>query len=309
MVKNLARGGHEILTYDNLSRGHREAVLYGGVVVGDVGDRRKLKEVLRSFRPDVVMHFAAYIEVAESVRNPSRYYENNVVQSIRMLETLVEENIPNLIFSSTAAVYGVPGEIPIPEEHPLNPINPYGWSKLMVERAIEDFSRAYGLRYAILRYFNAAGADPLGRIGESHDPETHLIPLVLMAASGRRSHITIYGTDYPTPDGTAIRDYIHVEDLSDLHILAMNYLLEKGDNLVINCGYGRGYSVREVIEVARKVTGRDFPVKEGERRPGDIPYLVADNSRIKRIFDWKPQFDDLEKIIETAWRWELNRKF
>ncbi len=309
MVKNLARDGHEILTYDNLSRGHREAVLYGRVVVGDVGDRSKLKEVLRSFRPDVVMHFAAYIEVAESVRNPSRYYENNVVQSIRMLETLVEENIPNLIFSSTAAVYGVPGEIPIPEEHPLNPINPYGWSKLMVERAIEDFSRAYGLRYAILRYFNAAGADPSGRIGESHDPETHLIPLVLMAASGRRSHITIYGTDYPTPDGTAIRDYIHVEDLSDLHILAMDYLLQKGDNLVINCGYGRGYSVREVIEVARKVTGRDFPVKEGERRPGDIPYLVADNSRIRRVFGWKPQFDDLEKIIETAWRWELNRKF
>jgi len=309
VVKNLARDGHEILTYDNLSRGHREAVLYGRVVVGDVGDRSKLKEVLRSFRPDVVMHFAAYIEVAESVRNPSRYYENNVVQSIRMLETLVEENIPNLIFSSTAAVYGVPGEIPIPEEHPLNPINPYGWSKLMVERAIEDFSRAYGLRYAILRYFNAAGADPSGRIGESHDPETHLIPLVLMAASGRRSHITIYGTDYPTPDGTAIRDYIHVEDLSDLHILAMDYLLQKGDNLVINCGYGRGYSVREVIEVARKVTGRDFPVKEGERRPGDIPYLVADNSRIRRVFGWKPQFDDLEKIIETAWRWELNRKF
>ncbi len=309
MVKNLAQKGHEVLTYDNLSKGHREAVLYGKLVVGDIGDKNKLREVIRNFEPDVVMHFAAFIEVAESVKNPSKYYRNNVVNSLSMLEVLKEENVRNLIFSSTAAVYGVPEEVPIPEEHPLNPINPYGWSKLMVEKAIEDFSRAYGLRYAILRYFNAAGADPLGRIGESHDPETHLIPLVLMAASGRRSHVTIYGTDYPTPDGTAIRDYIHVEDLSDLHILAMEYILEEGDNLVINCGYGRGYSVREVIDVARRVTGRDFRVEEGARRPGDIPYLVADNSLIKRIFDWKPKFDDLEKIIETAWHWELHRKY
>ncbi len=309
MVKDLAEKGHQVLTYDNLSKGHREAVLFGEFVLGDIGDRERLREVIRGFRPHVVMHFAAFIEVAESVKNPSRYYENNAVRSIRMLEVLVEENVRNIIFSSTAAVYGVPERIPIPEEHPLNPINPYGWSKLVVEKAIEDFSRAYGLRYAILRYFNAAGADPLGRIGESHEPETHLIPLVLMAASGRRSHITIYGTDYPTPDGTAIRDYIHVEDLSHLHILAMDYIMEAEDNLVINCGYGRGYSVREVIEVARKVTGRDFRVEEGDRRPGDIPHLVADNSRIKRIFDWKPEFDDLEKIIATAWHWELHRKY
>ncbi len=277
--------------------------------MGDIGDDRKLREVIRVFRPDVVMHFAAFIEVAESVKNPARYYENNAVKSIKMLEVLVEENVQNVIFSSTAAVYGNPKEIPIPEEHPLNPVNPYGWSKLMVEKAIEDFSRAYGLRYAILRYFNAAGADPLGRIGESHEPETHLIPLVLMAASGRRSHITIYGTDYPTPDGTAIRDYIHVEDLSELHILAMNYIMEAEDNLVINCGYGKGYSVREVIDTAKKVTGRDFRVEEGDRRPGDIPHLVADNRRIRQIFDWKPKFDDLEKIIETAWHWELHRKY
>ncbi len=277
--------------------------------MGDIGDDRKLREVIRVFRPDVVMHFAAFIEVAESVKNPARYYENNAVKSIKMLEVLVEENVQNVIFSSTAAVYGNPKEIPIPEEHPLNPVNPYGWSKLVVEKAIEDFSRAYGLRYAILRYFNAAGADPLGRIGESHEPETHLIPLVLMAASGRRSHITIYGTDYPTPDGTAIRDYIHVEDLSELHILAMNYIMESEDNLVINCGYGKGYSVREVIDTAKKVTGRDFRVEEGDRRPGDIPHLVADNRRIRQIFDWKPKFDDLEKIIETAWHWELHRKY
>ncbi len=277
--------------------------------MGDIGDDRKLREVIRVFKPDVVMHFAAFIEVAESVKNPARYYENNAVKSIKMLEVLVEENVQNVIFSSTAAVYGNPKEIPIPEEHPLNPVNPYGWSKLVVEKAIEDFSRAYGLRYAILRYFNAAGADPLGRIGESHEPETHLIPLVLMAASGRRSHITIYGTDYPTPDGTAIRDYIHVEDLSELHILAMNYIMESEDNLVINCGYGKGYSVREVIDTAKKVTGRDFRVEEGDRRPGDIPHLVADNRRIRQIFDWKPKFDDLEKIIETAWHWELHRKY
>lgn len=277
--------------------------------MGDIGDDRKLREIIRVFRPDVVMHFAAFIEVAESVKNPARYYENNAVKSIKMLEVLVEENVQNVIFSSTAAVYGNPKEIPIPEEHPLNPVNPYGWSKLVVEKAIEDFSRAYGLRYAILRYFNAAGADPLGRIGESHEPETHLIPLVLMAASGRRSHITIYGTDYPTPDGTAIRDYIHVEDLSELHILAMNYIMESEDNLVINCGYGKGYSVREVIDTAKKVTGRDFRVEEGDRRPGDIPHLVADNRRIRQIFDWKPKFDDLEKIIETAWHWELHRKY
>ena len=309
MVKNLAQKGHEVVVYDDLSKGHREAVLFGKLAVGDIGDETYLRKVIREFQPQVVMHFAAFIEMAESVEKPAKYYENNVSKSIKMLKVLQEEGIKHIIFSSTAAVYGIPKSIPIPEDHPLQPTNPYGWSKLMVERAIQDFSKAYGIRYAILRYFNAAGADPLGRLGESHNPETHLIPLVLMAASGRRKSITIFGTDYPTPDGTAIRDYIHVEDLSDLHILAMDYIIETGENLIANCGYGRGYSVKEVIETARKVTGRDIRTIEGNRRPGDIPHLVADNTRIKDLFDWKPKFDDLEKIIETAWHWELHRKY
>ncbi len=255
------------------------------------------------------MHFAAFIEVGESVRKPLKYYDNNLSRTLTMLNVLVQEGVKHFVFSSTAAVYGMPEKLPIPEEHPIKPINPYGASKAFVERILQDMETAYGFKYASLRYFNAAGADPLARIGESHEPETHLIPLILKAAKGERESITIYGTDYPTPDGTAIRDYIHVEDLSRLHLMAMDYILQSDESLIINCGYGHGYSVREVIEAARRVTGRDFKVVEGGRRPGDAPVLVADNSKSLKLLGWKPLYDDLEYIIETAWKWELNRRF
>ena len=309
VVKHLGESGHTVLVYDNLSKGHRQAVLYGEFVVGDVGDGERFRRVVREFRPHVVMHFAAFIEVGESVRKPFKYYHNNFSKTIQMLNVMVEEGVRYFIFSSTAAVYGMPREIPIPESHPIEPINPYGASKAFVERVLMDMEVAHGLRFASLRYFNAAGADPHGRIGESHDPETHLIPLILKAAKGERESITIYGTDYPTPDGTAIRDYIHVEDLSKLHLLSMDYLVSSDSSLVINCGYGHGYSVREVIDMARRVTGRDFEVVEGDRRPGDAPILVADNTRSLELLGWKPQYDDLEFILRTAWNWELNRRF
>lgn len=309
VVKHLGESGHTVLVYDNLSKGHRQAVLYGELVVGDVGDGERFRRVVREFRPHVVMHFAAFIEVGESVRKPFKYYHNNFSKTIQMLNVMVEEGVRYFIFSSTAAVYGMPREIPIPESHPIEPINPYGASKAFVERVLMDMEVAHGLRFASLRYFNAAGADPHGRIGESHDPETHLIPLILKAAKGERESITIYGTDYPTPDGTAIRDYIHVEDLSKLHLLSMDYLVSSDSSLVINCGYGHGYSVREVIDMARRITGRDFEVVEGDRRPGDAPILVADNTRSLELLGWKPQYDDLEFILRTAWNWELNRRF
>ena len=255
------------------------------------------------------MHFAAFIEVGESVKEPLKYYDNNLSRTLSMLNVLVQEGVKHFVFSSTAAVYGMPEKLPIPEEHPIKPINPYGASKAFVERILQDMETAYGFKYASLRYFNAAGADPLARIGESHEPETHLIPLILKAAKGERESITIYGTDYPTPDGTAIRDYIHVEDLSRLHLMAMDYILQSEESLIINCGYGHGYSVREVIEAARRVTGRDFKVVEGDRRPGDAPVLVADNRKSLKLLGWEPRYDDLEYIIETAWKWELNRRF
>ncbi len=304
VVKALGERGHEVVTYDNLSYGHREAVLYGRVVVGDLNDIQCLRRVFQEFRPGAVMHFAALIVVPESVREPLRYYSNNFCNTLNLLKVCLEEGVERFIFSSTAAVYGIPGVMPVKEGAPLNPINPYGWSKVMVERALSDISRINNFRYVSLRYFNVAGADPLARIGQWRKDATHLITVSVRTALGKRPYLEIYGTDYPTPDGTCIRDYIHVEDLADAHIVALEYLADGGPSNVFNCGYGHGYSVREVVEVVKRVTGSNFTVKEVGRREGDPPELVADSSRLKMIMNWQPRYDDLAFIVKTAYEWE-----
>jgi len=300
--------GDTVMVLDNLSAGHREVLPDGvSLSVGDVGDRDHVRSLLETFQPDAVIHFAAHIEVGESVRDPLKYYRNNTGQAITLLQELVNAGVSRFIFSSTAAVYGMPDRVPIPETAPLQPINPYGWSKRFVEQVLSDLAGAGKMRSVALRYFNAAGADPMGRTGESHDPESHLIPLILQAASGKRERISIFGTDYPTPDGTCIRDYIHVTDLADAHLLALDYLVHGGETDVFNCGYGHGYSVREVIDTVRQGTGRDFRVTETGRRPGDPPELVADSRKLKKMLGWKPRLDDLETIVRTAWEWETRR--
>ncbi|MEO2069357.1 MAG: UDP-glucose 4-epimerase GalE [Desulfurobacteriaceae bacterium] len=309
VVKKLGERGYEILVLDNLSKGHKEAVLYGKLVVADLEEEERLNSIVESFKPDAVMHFAAFIEVAESVKDPLKYYKNNTANTLNLLKVIVKNRVKNFIFSSTAAVYGNPQNIPIKEDEPIKPINPYGQSKAFVEKILEDFSLSYDLRYVSLRYFNAAGADESGLIGESHDPETHLIPLILKTAKGERKVIKIFGTDYPTTDGTCVRDYIHVNDLADVHLLALDYLLSGGKSEVFNCGYGFGFSVREVVETAKKVTGKEFKVEEAPRRPGDPAILVADSTKLKKTLSWTPKYDDLEFIIRTAWNWEVNRRF
>ncbi len=309
VVKLLKEKNIEVLVVDNLSKGHKEAVLDAQLIVGNVGNENFMKTVLESFKPDAVMHFAAFIEVGESVKNPLKYYLNNTVSTLNLLKSMIETNVNRFIFSSTAAVYGIPENIPIKESESINPINPYGSSKAVVERMLKEFSQAYGLKYVSLRYFNAAGADESGLIGESHNPETHLIPLVLKAAKGERKSIKIFGTDYPTPDGTCIRDYIHVTDLAEAHYLSLQYLMDDAESNVFNCGYGHGYSVKEVIDTCRKITGIDFKVEEAEKRPGDPPILVANSEKIKKTLNWKPKHDDLEYIVRTAWNWELNRRY
>lgn len=304
MVAMLGEKGFEVLVYDDLSSGYRDSLLCGSLIVGDLANTSLLRKSLEEFKPHAVMHFAAFIQVGESVREPLKYYRNNSVNAINLLETMMDLDIRKFIFSSTAAVYGHPKSVPISESDPLAPINPYGRSKAFLERVLEDLSTAKGLRYVSLRYFNAAGADPGARIGERHDPETHLIPLVLKTAKGKRERVVIHGTDYPTPDGTCIRDYIHVMDLVDAHIRALEYLFDGGRSDVFNCGYGHGYSVRQVLDVARTVTGVDFPISESNRREGDSPSLVADSSKIKQSLNWKPHYDDLSAIIKTAWDWE-----
>jgi UDP-glucose 4-epimerase len=249
------------------------------------------------------MHFAAFTYVGESVEDPQKYYMNNVKNTLNLLQVMLEENVKRFVFSSTCATYGNPVEIPITENHPQNPINPYGRGKLIVEQILKDYSDAYGLKYASLRYFNAAGADPDCEIGELHDPETHLIPLVLDAASAKREDIKIFGTDYDTPDGTCIRDYIHVTDLADAHILALEYLNRGGNSDVFNLGNGSGFSVKEVIETARKITGKQIKEIEVERRPGDPPILIGSSKKAMEILKWKPKYHDLSQIIETAWKW------
>jgi len=306
--KALARAGYTPIAFDNLVYGHRWSVQWGPLEEGDILDRGRLEEVLQKYEPAAVMHFAAYAYVGESVENPGKYYRNNVAGTVNLLEALRDNGIEKLIFSSTCATYGVPQRNPIPEDHPQDPINPYGASKLMIERVLRDFDAAHGLRSISLRYFNAAGADPDAEIGEDHDPETHLIPLVLDAAAGTRPHITVFGDDYDTPDGTCIRDYIHVTDLADAHLLALKSLENGADSTAFNLGNGQGFSVNQVINTARRVTGRAIPVKTGTRRAGDPPELVGDASRAIGTLGWKPRFAALEDIVQSAWKWHQRDK-
>lgn len=304
MVKMLSKAGHDVTTLDNLSNGYKDAVLYGDFVEGDIADESLLNKLFSETKFDGVMHFASYIQVGESVEKPSMYYRNNVCNTHTLLNAMIEHDIKCFIFSSTAATFGEPEYTPIDEAHPQKPINPYGHSKLMVEQILADFDHAYGLKSVSLRYFNAAGADPEGELGERHIPETHLVPLVLQAASGRRDNITIFGTDYDTPDGTCLRDYIHIKDLCSAHLLGLEHLVAGGESKAYNMGNGLGYSIKEVIDVAKKVTGTDFEVKLGERRDGDPARLVADSSLLQKELGWEPEFTQLEDIILHAWEWE-----
>jgi len=304
VVKALGENGYEVAVYDNLSTGNRWAVLFGELFEGDLADKELLRTVIKSFKPDAVMHFAAFIQVDESVREPLKYYRNNTINTINLLETLVEEGINKFIFSSTAATYGIPERMPVTEDTPQKPINPYGASKLAVEGVLRDLAVANKMHYVALRYFNVAGADGKCRIGQAYKYATHLITRALKTAKGEFEKLTIFGTDYPTKDGTCIRDYIHVDDLADAHLIALEYLLKGGKSDVFNCGYGHGFSVKEVVEEVKKVTGINFKVVEGERREGDPPILVADNKKIKEKLLWQPKFDDLDYIIKTAWEWE-----
>ncbi len=298
----LVEAGHEPVIYDDLSTGHRSAALDFPLVEGDVGDRGSMLRVLSEYGIEAVMHFAALIVVGESVRDPARYYEINLVKPLTMLEALREVGVATLILSSSAAVYGEPREVPITEEHPTQPLNPYGRTKLALEGALESWRQAHGLGYSALRYFNAAGADPEGRVGEDHHPETHLIPNVLAVALGQRPALRLFGDDYPTPDGSCVRDYVHVTDLARAHVLALEHG-QRGEGRIYNLGNARGHSVKEVVEVAREVTGHPIPVEVCPRRPGDAAVLVADAERAERELGWERRLSDLRTIVETAWRW------
>ncbi|MEM8913999.1 MAG: UDP-glucose 4-epimerase GalE, partial [Planctomycetota bacterium] len=301
-VAALQKQGHTVRVYDNLSRGHADAVPAGCFIEGDLHDRVKLEQALREEDIDAVMHFAAFAEVGESVKDPAIYYQNNVVATLSLLEAMRAAEVNRLVFSSTTATYGQPEIIPIPETTPQNPINPYGFSKLVIEKALADYAQAYGLSYAALRYFNAAGASPDGGIGEHHDPESHLIPIVLQVALGQRDHITIFGDDYNTPDGTCIRDYIHVDDLADAHLRALDRL-RPGEGIRVNLGTGRGTSVREIVNACREVTGHPIPEVMGQRRPGDPDQLIADASLANQVLGWKAKYNDITEIVQTAWDW------
>ena len=304
MVKRLGQLGCAVTTLDNLSSGHRDAVLCGDFVHGDLADRALLKGLIQPGRFDAVMHFASFIQVGESVQKPAMYYENNVTNTLHLLDAMRDAGVQRFIFSSTAATFGEPQYTPMDERHPQAPINPYGRSKLMIEQVLEDYDRAYGLKSVCLRYFNAAGADPDGELGERHEPETHLIPLVLQAASGRRADIAVFGRDYDTPDGTCIRDYIHINDLCEAHWLALQSLMQGAQSQRYNLGNGNGFSVQEVIDAAIRVTGLSIAVRDAPRRDGDPARLVADATLARQQLGWQPQFADLETMVRHAWGWE-----
>jgi len=304
MVKQLAQSGHDVLTLDNLSYGYRDAVKYGEFVEGDLGDNVILDAIFKAGDIDAVMHFAGFIQVGESVIKPAMYYHNNVVNTHTLLDAMLRHKVKNFIFSSTAAIFGEPDYTPIDEKHPKQPINPYGHSKLMIEQMLEDYDTAYGLRSTCLRYFNAAGADPDGELGERHVPETHLIPLILQAASGRREDIKVFGDDYATDDGTCVRDYIHINDLCEAHSLALQKMINSDQSARYNLGNGQGFSVKQVIDVAREVSGKNFKVTVEPRRAGDPAVLVADATQAKKELGWQPKFADLKDIVKTAWHWE-----
>ena len=305
--KALAKAGFEPVAFDNMESGNPDAVKWGPLEVGDIRDKERLQDALTSYRPDAILHFAAYIQVEESVTNPGKYYENNVLGTLCLLEAMRATRIETIVFSSTAAVYGMPRSIPVTEDEPLAPINPYGESKRMSETILADYGRAHKFNWAALRYFNAAGADHEGELGPNHEPVTHLIPLVLRAALGTGRRLTVFGTDYDTPDGTAVRDYIHVDDLATAHIAALEYLSRGGASDAFNLGAGHGYSVQDVIETTAQILETDIPTVGGARRAGDAPVLVADPGKAKSAFGWKPQHSSLESIIATAAGWERKR--
>lgn len=305
-VRGLTMKGDEVVVYDNLVKGHRGAVKSGVFVKGDIFDSELLKATIEKYNIDAVVHFAAYSIVPESMVNPSMYYHNNVKGTLNLLDVMMECGVKKLVFSSTAAVYGEPEAVPITEELTKNPTNVYGKTKLIMENAMEDYSRAYGLKYIALRYFNACGADIAGDIGEDHNPESHLVPLVLNTALGKRESIKIFGDDYKTPDGTCVRDYIHVNDLASAHILALESLNRGAESDVFNLGNGNGFSVKEIIDAAERATGFNIKREIAQRRAGDPAILIASSDKIKKKLGWKPEFLDITKIIETAWRWHKN---
>jgi len=302
-VRELHRSEFRPVVFDNLSSGHREAVGEVELVVGDLRNPESVRRVFEKYDFAAVLHFASLIQVGESYANPRKYYLQNLGSSLNLLEAALDAGVKRFIFSSSAAVYGIPRDIPLREDHPLDPINPYGRTKEMVERILRDYDRAHGLRYVSLRYFNAAGADPDGGMGERHDPETHLIPNILKAVLGQSPALNVFGTDFPTPDGTAVRDYIHVADLAAAHVLALRHLLDNGRSEVVNLGTNRGYSVKEVIDAAEKITGRRVPREERPRREGDVPVLLASKEKAERLLGWKLRYSDLETILHTAWNW------
>ena len=308
-VKHLLKNNYNVIVLDNLVYGHKEAVLTDKFEEVDLKNKQDVDNVFKKYKIDGVIHFAAYTYVGESVQNPSKYYRNNVVNTLNLLVSMRENSVNNIVFSSTCATYGNPNYMPLDEKHPQKPINPYGKTKFTIEQIMEDYNKAYGLNYMALRYFNAAGADKDTELGESHNPETHLIPLVLKAIKGERDSITVFGTDYDTPDGTCIRDYIHVEDLASAHRLALEHIFNGGASDCINLGTGIGNSVKEIIEASEKVTGKKVPVIYGERREGDPAKLYANNEKAKSILNWAPKYTNIEDIINTAWRWEINKKF
>jgi UDP-glucose 4-epimerase len=307
MVKYLLDAGHKVTILDDLSSGFRDSLLGGALVVGDFGNLTFLANLFSSEKFDGILHFASFIQVGESVVNPEKYYQNNVANTLTLLKAMKDYCLVPLIFSSSAAVFGEPIYVPIDEAHPRQPINPYGMSKYMVEAILRDFDRAYGLRSVALRYFNAAGADPATRIGERHKPETHLIPLALQAVLGSSSELKVFGRDYETPDGTCIRDYIHVNDLAQAHLLALEYLWKGNQSSVFNLGNGAGFSVKEVLDTIAKVTKTEVPVEDVARREGDPARLIADATRAKTILGWKPIYQDIETIVNHAWSWEQKR--
>lgn len=307
--KMLAKNGYETVVFDNLVYGHREAVKWGELVVGDLNDTNALNALFDKYDFDAVMHFAAYAYVGESVENPEKYYFNNVANTLNLLKAMREHGVNKIVFSSTCATYGEPEIVPITEDMPQNPINPYGATKLMVERIFKDYHKAYSLNFVVLRYFNAAGADPDGVIGESHNPETHIIPLVLDAASGLRPDVKVFGTDYDTPDGSCVRDYIHVTDLASAHILALHHLENGGESDFFNLGNERGTSVLEVLESVERVTGREFIATITDRRPGDPAKLIGSSKKAREVLSWNPQFEDIDTIVSHAWKWHENKEY
>jgi UDP-glucose 4-epimerase len=300
-AKLLAETGHDVLIVDNLAEGHRPAVGKLSMVEADLMDRQRIAELMKDRKIEAVMHFAAFAYVGVSVREPAIYYQNNIVGSLALLDAMRAAGVNRIVFSSSCATYGIPERVPITEDHPQHPISPYGFTKLVIEHALADYSHAYGLGYAALRYFNASGAAADGSIGEDHDPETHLIPLILQVALGQRPHVEIFGTDYPTPDGTCIRDYIHVDDLATAHVAALEKL-KPGDSLKLNLGTGHGASVQEVVDLCREITGHEIPTRAVARREGDPPALVADASAAKRELSWQSRYS-MREIIESAWAW------